>query len=248
MNDVNTNNMDSGLNSGNIQRLSVLRSFKPLLNRLRSHADCHNRQLHYDQYVSLLLLYFFNPTFTGLRSIQCASELKNVQNKLGIKCAQAWVVCRRLAMYLILRLLIPIINELALDADLLRFDNRLNKLDMEFVAVDGSLLKALPKMLWALRLDEDHRAVKIHLEFNILKGVPLRAQVTDANANERTQLQSSLTHGKLYCLDAGYREYRLLDRILFKKRARLFVRLQDNASYEIIEEHQLSDADRKSLE
>ena len=244
MNDVNTNNMDSGLNSGNIQRLSVLRSFKPLLNRLRSHADCHNRQLHYDQYVSLLLLYFFNPTFTGLRSIQCASELKNVQNKLGIKRTSLGSMSEASHVF-DPQLLIPIINELALDADPLTFDNRLNKLDMEFVAVDGSLLKALPKMLWALWLDEDHRAVKMHLEFNILKGVPLRAQVTDANANERTQLQSSLTHGKLYCLDAGYREYRLLDNIIQKKSS-FVVRLQDNASYEIIEEHQLSDADRKA--
>ena len=100
-------------------------------------------------------------------------------------------------------------------------------------------------MLWALWLDEDHRAVKMHLEFDILKGVPLRAQVTDANANERTQLKSSLSSGKLYCLDAGYREYRLLDDIIQKKSS-FVVRLQGNTNYEIIEEHQLSEADLKA--
>src|SRR5210317_2378546 len=42
-----------------------------------------NRKLHMDQYMSLLLLYMFNPICTSLRSIQQASELKKVQRKLG---------------------------------------------------------------------------------------------------------------------------------------------------------------------
>ena len=68
------------------------------------------------------------------------------------------------------------------------FDNRFNKSDMNLVAVDGTLLKALPKMLWALWLDEDHRAAKIHLEIDILKSIPLQAQVAEANTSEITQL------------------------------------------------------------
>src|SRR4030066_101877 len=42
-----------------------------------------NRILHMDQYMSLLLLYMFNPICTSLRAIQQASELKKVQRKLG---------------------------------------------------------------------------------------------------------------------------------------------------------------------
>ena len=61
------------------------------------------------------------------------------------------------------QLLVPIISELAEDANPLRFENPLDKLDMRLVAVDGILLKALPKLLWALWLDNDHRAVKMHL-------------------------------------------------------------------------------------
>ena len=38
-----------------------------------------NRELHFDQYVSLLLLYFFSPSLTSLRAIQRASELEKVQ-------------------------------------------------------------------------------------------------------------------------------------------------------------------------
>jgi hypothetical protein len=244
MNDVNTDNMDNGIKENDIQRLSILRSFKPLLNRLHTHADCHNRQLHYDQYVSLMLLYFFNPTLTGLRSIQQASKLENVQKKLDIKRTSLGSMSEASHVF-DPQLLIPIINELAQDADLLKLDNRLDKFNFELVAVDGTLLRALPKMLWALWLDEDHRAAKMHLEFDILKGVPLRAQVTDANASEVTQLESALAPGKLYCLDAGYRDYRFLDKIM-KKPSSFVIRLSDNASYEIVEEHTLTQTDREA--
>jgi len=224
-----------------IQKLSILRSFKPLLQKLHGHADCFNRTLHYDQYVSLMLLYFFNPVLTALRSIQQASKLKNVQSKLGIKRTSLGSLSAASRIF-DPELLTPVISKLAGQVGSLHLDKRLQDLDLTVVAVDGTLLKALPKMVWALWLDKDHRAAKMHLEFDILKGVPLQAQVTDANTNERTQLKSSLSSGKLYCLDAGYREYRLLESIIQKKSS-FVIRLQDNAGYEILKEHQLSQAD-----
>jgi len=59
----------------------------PLLERLHD-VGCQrdragNRTLHFDQYCMLILLYLFNPIVTSLRGIQQASELKNVQRKLG---------------------------------------------------------------------------------------------------------------------------------------------------------------------
>ena len=60
---------------------------RPLLTRL--HDDgCErdksgNRELHFDQYCMLVLLYMFNPVVSSLRAIQQASELKKVQRKLG---------------------------------------------------------------------------------------------------------------------------------------------------------------------
>ena len=59
----------------------------PLLERLRD-VGCGrdragNRELHYDQYCLLVLLYLFNPIVTSLRGIQQASELAKVQKKLG---------------------------------------------------------------------------------------------------------------------------------------------------------------------
>ncbi len=244
MSNANDTNKSREIKEQDIQKLPILRSFKPLLQQLHGHADCFNRTLHYDQYVSLMLLYFFNPILTALRSIQQASTLKNVQDKLGIKSSSLGSLSAASRVF-DPELLTPIINELASKVGSLNMDKRLQDLDVAVVAVDGTLLKALPKMLWALWLDEDHRAVKMHQEFDILKGAPLKAQVTDANTNERTQLKSSLSSGKLYCLDAGYRDYRLLESIIQKKSS-FVMRLQDNASYETIEEHQLSKIDNEA--
>lgn len=43
-----------------------------------------NRQLFYDQYATLLLLYFFTPTVTSLRGVQQVSELTKVQKRWGV--------------------------------------------------------------------------------------------------------------------------------------------------------------------
>jgi hypothetical protein len=136
------------------------------------------------------LLYFFNPILTALRSIQQASALKNVQSKLGIICLCVTRRQERTSLGSLSaasrifdpELLTPIISELASQIGSVNLDKRLQGLDVTVVAVDGTLLKALPKMLWALWLDEDHRAAKMHLEFDIIKGAPLRAQVTHLSA------------------------------------------------------------------
>ena len=61
----------------------------PLLARLKDIGTqrdrAGNRQLFYDQYVCLLLLYFFSPTITSLRALQQASTLEAVQRRLGIR-------------------------------------------------------------------------------------------------------------------------------------------------------------------
>ena len=79
------------IEESDITGLKFFDKLAPLLQRL--HDDgCQrdragNRQLHYDQYCMLTLLYLFNPIVTSLRSIQQASELKKVQRKL--RCPRA---------------------------------------------------------------------------------------------------------------------------------------------------------------
>ena len=112
MSNSNDANKSNQIKEQDIQKLSILRYFKPLLKRLHDHADCFNRKLHYDQYVSLTLLYFFNPILTALRSIQQASTLKNVQSKLGIKRTSLGSLSAASRIF-DPELLTPIISELA---------------------------------------------------------------------------------------------------------------------------------------
>src|SRR6204780_1479718 len=60
----------------------------PMLVRLHGEGcardKAHNRRLHYDQYATLLLLFFFNPIVTSMRGLVQASALDKVRTRLGV--------------------------------------------------------------------------------------------------------------------------------------------------------------------
>src|SRR3972149_1130450 len=204
---------DGSINSGKRQKKnqipeSALRGFKyfkvlsSILQRLHLEKDHHNRKLYFDQYIALFLFYFFNPIVTGLRSIQQVSELKKVQKVLGVKRTSLGSLSEASSVF-DSQLIAPVIQQLAEQAIPLETDTKLKDIEQMLVAVDGTLLHALPKMLWALWLDDEHRAAKLLLEFAFIKGIPVRAEVTDANANEKTNLRKSLRNGKLHVFEFG---------------------------------------------
>jgi hypothetical protein len=77
------------LQPSDIEGLEYFDALAPLLARLKDigteRDSACNRQLFFDQYISLLLLYFFSPTITSLRALQQASTLEAVQRRLGIR-------------------------------------------------------------------------------------------------------------------------------------------------------------------
>jgi DDE family transposase len=234
-----------GISAKNIQGLKYFNRLQPLFASLHDIGidPSGNRQLHYDQYASLILLFFFNPTLTSLRGLQKASCLDNVQDKLGCPRTSLGALSAA-ARAFDAEPLQRIIGELAQqalplqsgkDAEILR----------GLTAVDGSLLPALPKMAWALWLDQQHRAAKLHLHFDVFKGAPCYASVTDGNGNEKKQLRAALQSGRLYVIDRGYAEYQLFQDILDAKSS-FIGRIRDNAVYKLVEERPLSDEARKA--
>lgn len=202
-----------------------------------------NRRLFFDQYASLILLFFFNPTVTSLRGLQQASCLSKVQKKLG--CSRTSLGALSEAAHVFgPEPLQRIVGELAQEALPLQAGKEAEVL-RGLTAVDGSLLPALPKMAWALWVDEEHRAAKLHLQFDVFKGVPSYATVTDGNGNEKQQLRSALQPGRLYVIDRGYAEYQLFQDIV-DAQSSLIGRIRDNAIYQIIQERPLSDEARKA--
>jgi len=198
-----------------------------------------NRILHMDQYVSLLLLYMFNPICTSLRSLQQASELKKVQKKLGVPRASLGSLSEASTVF-DSELMTEIITAFGQKLKPVSHNAKLNDLGGILTAVDGTVIKALPKMAWALWVDDDHKAVKAHVQFEILKAVPVKATITDANESEKEVLAQSLEAGRIYVKDRGYAKYSLFQQII-DAQSSFVCRIRDNAVYKVIEERSLSE-------
>ena len=225
-----------------LQGLKYFKTISGLLEKLHR-VGCErdragNRLLHMDQYVSLLLLYMFNPICASLRSLQQASELKKVQKKLGVPRASLGSLSEAATVFESQQM-VQVITELGQQLEPLTVPDKLRGLPGILTAVDGTLLKALPKITWALWLDEQHRAVKNHVHFEILKGVPVAATLTDGNGNEKEVLAAHLQAGRIYVIDRGYTKYELLQQILDHDSS--FVnRIRDDYAGEVIEERPIS--------
>jgi hypothetical protein len=226
-----------------LQGVKYLDNILPLLRRYQSVKPHHNRKLHFDQYLALILMYFFNPVLTSLRGIQQASKIQKLQKKLGLNSTSLGALSEASTVF-DAELLQPLMKELAAKALPLEKDPRLKKLQQHLVAVDGTLLSALPKMLWALWLDEQNRAAKLHLALDVDTQMPVGARITHGNANEKTIARDYFLQSKaLYVFDAGYAEYKFFQDIL-NAGSSFVVRIKDNAAWDEISCNQLSDADK----
>ena len=107
-----------------------------------------NRGLHYDEYCLLILLYLFNPIVTSLRSLQQVSELANVQKKLGCARASLGSLSDATTVFDPERLK-PIIEERAAQVEPVARDARLSQVPGKLLAVDGTVIAALPKIMEA---------------------------------------------------------------------------------------------------
>jgi hypothetical protein len=213
-----------------------------MLSEFHTIADHRNRELHYDEYIVLILLYFFNPVLTSLRSIQQASTLEKVQRLLKVKAASLGSLSEASQVF-DAQHLVPVIRELARQALPIETDTRLKDIERSIVAVDGTLLRALPRMLWALWLNDENRAAKLHLALDIKSSMPQGAVITHGTANEKTVLREHfMGPDKLFVLDAGYAEYKLFSEITYHKSS-FVVRIRDNAVWEVVEERPLREED-----
>ncbi len=231
------------IKDSDLQGLKYFKILKPLLERLHDNATARdradNRRLFFDQYACLVLLYFFNPIVTSLRSIQQASTLARVQKLFGCERAALGSLSEASRVF-DPELLQEIIRELAENAQPLLVGKEAEAL-RGLTAVDGSLLPALPKMAWALWLDERNRAAKMHVHFDVLKGVPTHVSITAGQDSERDQLRASLQPGGFYVIDRGYRDWLFFQEIIAAG-ASFVGRVQDNTVIHPTEERPLTAA------
>lgn len=206
----------------------------------RDHAG--NRQLFFDQYAVLLLMYFCNSALTSLRALQQAAGWEKTRRTLGIERTSLGSLSEAARVF-DAESLRPIVQELATQAVPLATGREAEALK-GLTAVDGSIFAALPRMAWALWMDAEHRGVKLHLHFDVLKGVPADATLTPAACSEGEALAGSLQPGCLYVVDRGYVDYELFAQILAAKSS-LIARVKDNTAY-VVEKEQPLTAEAKA--
>lgn len=233
--------------ANDLQGFKYFRLITPLLTRLErigtERDRAGNRQLFYDQYVALLLLYFFNPVLTSLRGLQEASGLDKVQKLLGVRRCSLGSLSEATGVFTA-EPLREIVRELAGHAIPLEHGRDAEAL-RGLTAVDGTVLQALPQMAWALWMDDQHRAAKVHLHFEVLKGVPIDATITPAACSEPEQLRAMLQPNRLYVTDRGYADYRLFRDIL-NAGSSFVARVKDNTAFTVAEERPISEAARRA--
>jgi len=224
-----------------LQGLKYFANLVPLLRRLHGvgakRDRAGNRELFCDQYIGLLLVYFFNSIVTSLRGLQQLSELERVQKLLGIRQVSLGSLSEAARVF-DAAVLHEIITELAIQAIPLQTGREAEALK-GLTAVDGSVLRALPRMVWALWEDEQHRGLKLHLHFDVLAAVPADAALTVAACSEPGQFADMLKPGRLYVVDRGYASYGLFRAILDAKSS-FVARVKDNTAFSMHQERVIS--------
>jgi hypothetical protein len=228
-----------------LQGFKYFEMVQPLLARLHDDGTASdkagNREFFYDQYVALLLLHFFNPILTSLNGLRQATELDKVQKVVGCGRVSAGSLSEAQGVFNP-ALLEGIIAELAERVAPVTPPKEWAALK-DLTAVDGSLLPACSRMAWALWVDEKHRAAKMHVQFEVLRGIPTKVTVTEGTGSETEQLRRTLRRGLLYAIDRGYAEYQLFQDIIDAESS-FIGRIRENAVWQLIEERPLTAQDR----
>ena len=224
-----------------LRSVQLIKPLRKLLKQIHS-AGCErdragNRKFFYDHYLSLLLLYFANPSLDSLRALQNATNWEKVRQRLKIPRVSLGSLSESVGVF-DPALVRPILKELA---HLARphFQGREAAALANLTAVDGSVFAALPRMAWALWMDAEHRGVKLHLQFHACKGVPGDAALTPAACSEPATLTSMLESGRLYVCDRGYASFELFRSIL-DAGSSLIVRVKNDIVVDVQEERTIS--------
>ena len=224
----------------------------PLLKRLHDDRCARdksgNRDLHFDQYALLVLLYIFNPICSSLRAVQQASELKNVQSRLGCGRASLGSLSEASTIFDPDRL-IEIIQELGGELQPLVKDPRLKDIQETLTLVDGSLIAAMPRIMEASvmkrKTGKGMVKWKLHTQFDVERHVPRRIDVTPNGGgvyDERAVLERTLEADLLYIKDRGYAKFKLFNDIV-DTQSSYVCRIRDNSKFQIAEDRPLTEAD-----
>lgn len=204
------------------------------------------RKLLEEDYFSLLLFGLLNPVVDSMRGLCAASHLGRVQQEICSRPVSLGSFSEAQAVFdpdLLKEVFMELTAEVCAGGAKWG-DPRLAPLAGKLKAVDGTLLPALPRMLWALWQNDTNRAAKIHLKFDLLHQAPCELKLTAGNICERKALRAMLKKGEIDVADRYYGlEYGFFEE-LRKAGVSFVIRIRNKPRFTVVEELPLSDADR----
>ena len=191
----------------------MLDTFEEAVARVFSKAKLHrnlldpDRQLTYGRYLNLFLFGLFNPVVQTMRGLCEASALPRVQREVcGIEVKPPrFSEMQHLIDPTLLRLVFQDLVEESNSC----FQPHPDLARLNVIAQDGSLWSALPRMAWAeygVGRDGEATGVRLHLRFNVVKGLPEDAEVQRGKSCERQALRRMCEPGQINVGDRLYGE------------------------------------------
>jgi hypothetical protein len=201
------------------------------------------RLLLEEDYFSLMLFGMLNPVLDTMRGLCAASHLERVQNEVGNRKVSLGSFSEAQGVF-DPELLKGVFLDLVGENQTSWGDARLSHLADKLKLVDGTLLPALPRMHWALWLNDQNRAAKLHLKFSVLRQGACDALITAGNSCERKALRHFVKKGEIIVADRYYGlEYGFFGE-LKQIGASHVIRIRNNPRMEVVEELTLTEADR----
>lgn len=201
------------------------------------------RLLLEEDYFSLMLFGMLNPVLDSMRGLCAASHLERVQDEVCTRTVSLGSFSEAQGVF-DSELLKGVFLDLVGENQTSWGDARLSHLADKLKLVDGTLLPALPRMHWALWLNDQNRAAKLHLKFSVLRQGACDALITAGNSCERKALRQFVKKGEIIVADRYYGlEYGFFGE-LKQIGASHVIRIRNKPRMEVVEELALTEQDR----
>jgi hypothetical protein len=207
-----------------------------------------NRELHFDDYVLLLLLYLFNPLIDSMRTLQKVADLAEVQKRLGIKRFSLGSFSESCRVFEP-QMLQQVVEQLAGELRPVDRHELLRELPGKLTLVDSTVIRTLCTVAEAMFLPlgggRHSHAWRLHLQLDVDHHVPGAWEVTDpkntGKSDEKSVLRRKLAAGHTYVMDRWYAQFTLWNDI--KAAGSSYVcRVRDNSTYDVLEDRPLDQA------
>jgi hypothetical protein len=250
------------VNPRQIRGLKQLRKLLPMLASLREEGcgrdSAGNRELFFDQYVTLVLLYLFNPSIDSMRALQQASAVGKVSKRLDVKRFSLGSFSESVRVFDPDKLK-AVVRQLAGELNPVNADPRLapHLGGHALKLVDGTVLDAIASVAAAAWIPFQNGSVKhawklhVNLDFDTFcpdvaaDGLELTDARNSGKSDEKHVLRKRLKAGCCYVMDRWFAQFTLFNEINAIGSSYV-CRAKENSAFEVTEERPLPDAALKA--